>query len=402
MKLRSDFVFWPQIYAGPVLQLPRLKRDLNCEVAIIGGGISGALMAYHLTREGIQVVLVDRHQPGQASTAASTALLQYEIDTQLVELIDQIGRERAVAAYQASVDALLAFEPLVAELGDDCALIARPSLYLASREDDVEKLRAEYEARRSMGIEVEFLGHSALQDAFNLHRPAALCSKRAYEIDPFRLTLRLLHRAIENGLEAFADTPEIVRHEPRADGVTLHTSIGAQIHAKQVIFATGYETIAQLPPELCKLTSTYAMVSEPLENLSAWPQRCLIWESARPYLYLRTTTDNRVMVGGEDVNIIEPHARDHLLEAKSQKLRERFSRLFPTISIETACAWAGTFAQTKDGLPYIGMLPQFPHSYFALGYGGNGITFSLLAAEIIRDLILRKANHRAELFRFDR
>ncbi len=65
-------------------------------------------------------------------------------------------------------------------------------------------------------------------------------------------------------------------------------------------------------------------------------------------------------------------------------------------------AWAGTFAQTRDGLPYIGQLSAYPCCYFALGYGGNGITFSLIAAQIIRDEILKLHNSASRLFSFER
>ena len=146
MKLKSGCIFWPQIYQGPEQQFPKLDRDIQCDVAIIGGGISGALVGYHLMREGIHTIMVDRRQVGHGSTSASTGLLQYEIDTPLIELIGKIGKDRAVAAYRASVESLLAFEPLVAELGDSCGLVARSSLYLASREKDVDPLRAECEA----------------------------------------------------------------------------------------------------------------------------------------------------------------------------------------------------------------------------------------------------------------
>jgi glycine/D-amino acid oxidase-like deaminating enzyme len=81
---------------------------------------------------------------------------------------------------------------------------------------------------------------------------------------------------------------------------------------------------------------------------------------------------------------------------------KKFGRLFPDLQLEVAYAWAGTFGETRDGLAYIGFHPRFPHAYFALGYGGNGITFSLIAAEIIRDSFLGRTNRDAHLFRFGR
>jgi glycine/D-amino acid oxidase-like deaminating enzyme len=374
-----------------------LRRD----VVVIGGGISGALSSYYLARAGFRTVLIDRRDVGYGSTAASTGLLQYEIDTPLVDLAAKIGKDRAVAAYRASMESLMEFEPLVAELGDSCGLVARPSLYLASEEKDVETLRAECDARQSMGINVEFLSAGALRDRCGISRPAALRSRRAYEVDPFRLTLRLIRAAVDAGLEAFTGT-EISRLSWHNDHVVLHTSTGNRVIAKHVVFATGYETVLELPVDICCLSSTYALATRPITSFSGWPERSLIWEAARPYVYMRTTENGRAIIGGADEKIVDPSRRDKLLAGKTQYLLQRFSELFPGIPVDAACSWAGTFAQTKDGLPYIGTLPQFPLCYFALGYGGNGITFSLLAAEILRDTLLGKESERTHLFGFGR
>jgi len=81
-----------------------------------------------------------------------------------------------------------------------------------------------------------------------------------------------------------------------------------------------------------------------------------------------------------------------------KKLRD----LIPHIEPEMAYAWAGTFGETEDGLAYIGSVAEQPRSHFALGFGGNGITYSILAAEIIRDALLGKTHEYADLFSFDR
>ena len=84
--------------------------------------------------------------------------------------------------------------------------------------------------------------------------------------------------------------------------------------------------------------------------------------------------------------------RDAFISQKTRTLVKKFGRLFPDRPFEVAYAWAGTFAETKDGLAYIGVHPRFPHAYFALGYGGNGITFAVIAGEIIRDYFLSRTN----------
>jgi glycine/D-amino acid oxidase-like deaminating enzyme len=108
------------------------------------------------------------------------------------------------------------------------------------------------------------------------------------------------------------------------------------------------------------------------------------------------------IIGGEDDSFHSPLKRDHSVERKSHKLAERFRTMFPAIDLEVAYAWGGTFGETKDGLAYIGATEEFPNAYFVLGYGGNGVTYSAVAAEIVRDLYLGRPNSDAALFRFDR
>jgi glycine/D-amino acid oxidase-like deaminating enzyme len=91
-----------------------------------------------------------------------------------------------------------------------------------------------------------------------------------------------------------------------------------------------------------------------------------------------------------------------MIKTKSRLLEQRFQRMFPAARWERAYAWAGTFGESKDGLAYVGETPECPDAYFALAYGGNGITFDVIAARIIRDLYLGRPNADAAVFRFGR
>lgn len=91
-----------------------------------------------------------------------------------------------------------------------------------------------------------------------------------------------------------------------------------------------------------------------------------------------------------------------LLGKKTRKLEKRFRKLFPDIKLQTAFSWGGTFADTKDGLPYIGEHPDYPNAICALCYGGNGTPFSTVAANIVRDACLGRPNKDAYLFAFHR
>jgi len=400
MDLVSPHPFWP-LKDGLLGVYPSLKSDVRCDVVVLGGGISGALIAELLSREGLEVVVVDKRDVGAGSTSASTALIQYEIDTSLVDLTRMHGRRDAEAAYRLCHDSIDRIEALVAMLGEDCIFKRKRSAYLASRSSDAKVLHEEHLARRNIGIETDYWNEADVAVRFSFKRPAALVSEQAGELDCYRFTHALLGRAMKQGARIF-DRTVVTKYDADSGGVRLGTDRGNSILAHHVVFATGYEAQEFLPKRVVKLKSTYALASEPLENFTGWWERCLIWETARPYLYLRTTDDGRALVGGEDDPFRNPARRDHLVEKRTARLAKRFSRMFPAIELEVSHRWAGTFGETKDGLAYIGQVRQMPRSYFALGFGGNGITYSVIAAEILRDALMQRPNGSARLFRFDR
>src|SRR5688572_22804661 len=90
MDLRSNYPYW-LFRHGILNSYPSLHKDINADVAIIGAGISGSLVAWQLCRAGYKVVMADRRHAGMGSTAANTALLQYEIDIPLHRLIEIAG-----------------------------------------------------------------------------------------------------------------------------------------------------------------------------------------------------------------------------------------------------------------------------------------------------------------------
>ena len=400
MDLRSGHPYW-LLKNGLLADYPSLKHDESCEVAVIGGGITGALVAYHLVQEGVETVLVGKRDIGAGSTAASTALLQYEIDTELHELIGTVGEVHAVRSYRLGLEAIDTVERLSGELSDDCGFKRKTSLYLASRKSDVPQLRKEYDTRKIFGFHVEYLEAKDIESRASFTAPGAILSYGDAQVDPYRLTHQLLAAAKKHGLRVY-DRSEVSKVEPSDDGVVLHLGSGSRINGQRVVFATGYESQQYLKQNVGVLKSTFALISEPFDSFEGWPDRSLIWESARPYFYLRTTSDDRAIVGGEDVPFATAHKSDQLIARKTKKLQRRFADMFPRLDMEVSYTWAGTFGETKDGLAYIGQTPEFPRAYFALGYGGNGITFSVIAAKIITDLHLGRPNPDADIFRFDR
>lgn len=400
MDLRSGHPYW-LLKHGLLETYPALEDDLQTEVVVMGAGITGALITYLLVKQGVDVVVVDKRETGWGSTSASTGLLQYEIDCNLFELKELVGEAHAERAYKLGVEAIDALEAIVGEVGASEFFTRHPSLYSARRRRDEAALEKEFAARQACGLRVRYLHKQQLAEEFGVRARAAIVSEDAAQVDPYYAAHRLLKKSITLGARVY-DRTEVTSIEDKGPGVTLTTAQGVTIAARKLVFATGYETQTYLKQHVADLHSTYALVSEPLAGVEHLPDY-LLWEAARPYFYLRTTDDGRLILGGEDEPFRNPKLRDRLIERKTAKLIKTFGDFYPDRPTpQVAFAWAGTFGETKDGLAYIGVSPEAPNAYFALGYGGNGITYSMIAARIIADLYQGIRNPDAELFRFDR
>ena len=215
----------------------------------------------------------------------------------------------------------------------------------------------------------------------------------------YRLLMRLQKRGT-----AVHDRTTIARIEVDDRGATLTTSHGAVIKAKTLVMAAGYASQQFLKKRVAKNRSSYAFMTDPIDPSILGPLRdTMVWESARPYLYMRTTGDGRLLVGGDDDDIDIPARRDALVDRKARKLAEKVSKLFPDVPVQPAFAWAGTFAETEDGLPWIGASPEHGRRLlFAMAYGGNGITYSMLGAGLVRALVERRKHPLQGIFGFER
>jgi len=400
MKLISGKPFWSTDRSENI-SAPPLDRDISCEVVIVGAGITGALIADALSADGFDVVVIDKNQPGRGSTSASTSLLMYELDVPLHDLCEMIDPDDAARAYRLGVDAIKQIAQLASELPTDCAFRMKPSAYLAAQHGNVSDLLAEFEARRAIGISVDWLSRADIASRFSFERHAAILSHDAAEIDPMRFTLALLRRSISRGVRLFGNSA-IASATPTDNGIIVRTETGRAIRAGKLIHATGYAAAQYIGKKLAMGRVTYAAATTPLRSFDGWWQQCHLWEATDPYLYLRTLPDGRAMIGGLDDRGLRFINDTQRQQRKCTLLANRFAKLFPRIEFEIAAAWAGVFETTRDGMPYIGAHPDFPHALFALGYGGNGITFAVMAANILRDMLRGRENTDLHLFAFDR
>lgn len=375
-----------------------LKQSTRLDILIVGGGVSGAFMADALAGRYPRVALVDRRVPAHGSTMASTAMLQFEIDTPLIDLADQIGPKKAARAWRRSWRATQGLCALVRAERIRCGFDRRDSLYLAGNETGGRALKQECRQRNRAGLPGEFLDAARLREIFGIERTGAIFSPGAAVADPVALTAGLLKRAAKRGLEIYTPV-EITDVNATDHGVVLDTGLHF-IEAKHCIFCTGYERLKGMPKSGTKITSSWAIASKPGARYPSWLDSTLIWEASRPYLYMRTTPDGRIIAGGEDEDVDVPSYRTGALAAKRKRLLQKIEKLLPGSRIEASHTWAGAFGESRDALPIIDFVPGMPGCIAVMGFGGNGTIYSKLAAEIVPTFLKGRRDKDADLFAF--
>jgi glycine/D-amino acid oxidase-like deaminating enzyme len=380
-RLRTGRTIW-QAGRDPVLEAStRLPQQLATDVVIIGAGITGAFLAERFSRAGRRVVVIDRRPPAEGSTAASTAMLLWELDACLLELEDRLGFEAAAKISRQCRHAVRHIGRLVAALDLNCDFAMRQSLYLAGTELDETDLREEHALRKRMGIVGALLDAGAVA-VRGFDAEAALLYPGAAEVDPVRLAQGLLAKAGARGAMVLSPALATV-YEAGPRGVVIETREGDVVRADLMVLANGYEIPDFVETPRHRLLTSWAIAGVPAPS-GASHDSALVWEASEPYLYLRTTANGRLIVGGED----EPYSgedqgaqlKDQKVEALLRRLAARCPRLH---DFNADFEWAGVFGESEDSLPMIGPVPGRPNCYAAFGYGGNGITFSALAAEFL-------------------
>ncbi|AZB41295.1 FAD-binding oxidoreductase [Bacillus sp. FJAT-42376] len=399
MDLHNGTLFWPT-----TLNHKKRKREQertpHYDVLIVGGGMSGALTAYTLSQEGLKIAVLDKREMAAGSSSANTGLLQFSNDIMLHELMDQIGEEKAVQFYKLCQTAVDQLEQVAKTLPQDADLFRRKSICYASTKDDVPKLEKEYEVLKRHGFPVDYWTEEEVAQHMPFKKHAALITYGDAEVNPYRFIHGILAYLEEQNVHLFEHT-EAKEIEEHPDHLTLNTSKGA-FSASHIIFATGYDSPPIDEKIGADINRSYAIATEPIEDLSSWEDRAMIWETKRPYLYLRTTDDNRIIAGGLDEDKPEAPQSEEWIENRANRLLHELRKLFPELPLKIAYSWGASFGESLDNLPFIGKHPHNNRQYYLLGYGGNGTVYSMLGSHILKDLILNKPNPDAELVKLDR
>lgn len=377
--LRSGTVPWDATAWDHVPDCPLPSKPVD--IAIIGAGVMGAILAERLSGSGHQVALLDRRHPGHGSTAASTAEIMWGMDLPLSQLAEWIGEKEASRRWRRVFDAVRDFAVRIDALGIDCHRKDRPTLYLEGNILGPAALAQEAELHRRHDLPTRFLDDQAVAREFAIAPRAGLVSSGGFEVDPVRLTHGMLATARARGAEVTWPI-DIISLQEIGDAVELEAADGRRLQANHVILAGGYERAPLFLPQAFSLLSTFVIATPP-GTAPLWKQDAMIWEASDPYLYIRTGPNGEIIAGGEDIEAFDPAVRDAVMPGAAGRIAAKMESLLGCEPVTIDRVWSATFGSSPDSLPAIGRSSLMRNVWLSAGFGGNGIAFAALAADML-------------------
>ncbi len=368
-------------------KFPLLPHNIGVDVAVIGGGLAGVTSAYKLAKEGKRVLLLEADRIGEGATEYTTAMITQEVDTDISDLVKIFGEEKARLVWQAGADAIDMIEQIVKDEKIECDFKRVPGFIYASTEDQTKGLQEDFETSQSLGFDGNFSSSGKL----------ALKHFGIWEIPnqakfhPLKFLFKLSEVISDLGVEIHEKT-EATDIEATDDKIVVQTKSGKVI-ADYSIMAT-YQPFKNPIQTFMKKGMYRSYMMEFAIPKGTLPE-AIYWDCSNPYYYFRIDPQ-------EEYDSLIMGGADHRSEIKLDKekgfkdLENYFKQILPDVNYEIKREWTGPILEPSDGLALIG--EYHPRELIATAFSGNGMTYSMISAEILTDLVLGKHNAYAHIF----
>ncbi|MBQ0865245.1 NAD(P)/FAD-dependent oxidoreductase [Streptomyces smyrnaeus] len=408
MSTRKHVVYWHE--TEPVVPEPPLRENVDCDVAIVGGGYTG-LWAAHFLKEAepaLDIRVVEAEYAGHGASGRADGFVTPTIGKDIQALVEQFGTHRALEASQAVGRSVLEIGRFTRRNKIDAEYEANDYLMVATTQAQLRRLRADRELASTLGGRQEPPLLSAAQAQEVIGSPAVLGAMRAGGalVNPFKLARGVARVVKERGVVVHENTPVLrVRPGVRPQVVTP----GGTITADKVIVAANARqfTFQQFRNKTVPLWS-YAMVSEPLtdEQLGriAWAGREGMVEAKTFLTCARFTADNRLLWAGGPAFYFwgRDMRRRRMNDQRAYRaLLQEFGRFFPMWrDLRFTYTYGGVMDITRDYAPHFGSLPG-GNIFYGYGFNGNGIAATHTGGKVLRDLTLGKDSEFSRLLYVD-
>lgn len=407
----------------------KVEKNIETDICIIGGGITGISTAYYLTKENLKVTVLDMGKIGFQTTGNSTAKITSQHGLFYKYLKDSKGEDFARLYYDANEDAIKNIKKIVEKEKIQCDLECQSAYVLAANREEVQKVKDEVEVVRGFGGHAEYLEREDIDKNLLILNPlAAIRFKNQAQFNSYKYTIELAKICKNLGANIYENT-KVVDVRDEKDYYYLETEDGYKIKAKYLVITTKYPIINIPGFYFMKMyQSTSYGISIPVkEKLFDG----MYITSTNPKVSLRMAkVDNNIIKDVVDGNI-ENYAKqdkenrkrvkekqnskidneyvlivvgaDHKTGEKTdlsnsyKKLENITKQIYPQGKVENY--WNTEDCITLDKIPYIGKYSNiWENAYVATGFNKWGITTSNIAANIITDMIIGRKNRYEDIF----
>ncbi len=372
---------------APTQQYPTLAENMAVDIAIVGGGITGITAAVLLKRAGKKVAVFEADRIGSGVTGRTTAHLTEILDTRYQTLMADHGRQQTRQIAAASRAAIEQIADLVDQYQVDCDFRRVPGFLYTESAADRRLIEQEVDVARSLGIAAHVSQDVPLP--FPIQIAAQFDNQAQFHV------LKYLHALAQHipgeGSHLFEMTR--VLNIDDSSPCRLETRQGV-VTAQAVVLAThapihDLSFLSGLLPLVQTRIFPYRSYVLGIRLKQPHMQEGLYWDTAEPYHYIRTHTDEQgqvLIVGGAD------HKTGHTIDTHTpyQELITYTHERFDLESIDYH--WSAQVYESGDGLPLIGRAPLASNIYVSTGYSGNGMTFGTLGGMVLADILLGRTN----------
>jgi len=376
-------------------RFPKVADDINVDVVVVGGGITGITAALLLKKAGQKVALLERDRCAHVDTGHTTAHLTYMTDTRISELVKTFGKDHAQAAWDAGRAAMQQIQSLVDEDKIDCDYSVVPGYLHAPWKDipkgEKDRLREDAELAAELGFDATYVESVPLAK-----RPGIRFANQA-KFHPLRYLAGLLPQIPGGGSHVFEHS-EVTEFE--TDPLSVKAN-DRTIRCKYIVLAThvplmGNKGLLGATLFQTKLAS-YSSYAIGAKLPKGTAPEAIFSDTSQPYYYLRfdrLARNDYAILGGED----HKTGQENDADACYVRLEKLLKSILPDADVDSR--WTGQVVETPDGLPYIGEAVE--HQFVATGFAGNGMTFGTLGGMMAADAALGRKNPWQDLFDVNR
>jgi glycine/D-amino acid oxidase-like deaminating enzyme/nitrite reductase/ring-hydroxylating ferredoxin subunit len=358
----------------------------ECDVVIIGGGITGLTTALRLQQQGKSCILIEANNIGFGTTGGTTAHLNTFFDAPYHLVIKNFSLQKAELLFKAAKDAIGLIKNNVLTQQIDCSLEDKTGYLFSLNAKQDEELDEIVASGKKVGLEINFINDSP----FPIPYLKIASIENQAQFHPIKYIIGLA-KAFESAGGTIVQNCMVtdITGDENLEIVTSNFTVKAT-HA---VYATHIPPGVNLLHFRCAPYRSYAIAVKLKSN--NYPQ-ALGYDMQDPYHYYRTQEINGerfLIAGGED----HKTGHEENTDACFRRLESYVKSYFDVAEI--VYRWSSQYFEPTDGLPYIGYLPGSNANIFvATGYGGNGMIYGTLAGKVLSDIIVNGKSEYQELF----